>query len=75
MVVLNSLVYGGLQRDSSEPLFLKKKAQRFVREEVFVSPSRDRYLDVTRAKEIILSGKSLAVESGAFGRKPAKVQR
>lgn len=72
MSTLRSLVFRNLPKDLSTPLTRTRVPQEFVRDEVLVTPGRDPYEQVARAKEIIASGKSLAVESGAFGVEPAR---
>lgn len=71
MAVTRSLVFGNLPQDLSAPLFQSRSVQEFARDEVLVSPSLDPYAQVARAKEIVSSGRSLAVESGAFGPRAA----
>lgn len=68
MTTTRSLVFGNLDLDPSTPI-LKKKAQEFAKDEVLIAPSLDPYAQIARAKEIVSSGKSLALESGALGAK------
>jgi hypothetical protein len=67
MTNLKSLVLGSLPLDHTTQVLKAKSSQVFVRDEVSITPSLDPYKDVSRAKEIVLAGKSLAFESGAFG--------
>lgn len=67
MAVTRSLVFGNLPQDLSAPLFNSRNAQEFARDEVLISPSLDPYAQIAKAKDIISSGRSLAVESGALG--------
>jgi hypothetical protein len=68
MAATRSLVFGNLPLDISTPT-LKKTAQEFARDDVLITPSLDFYAQIARAKEIVSSGKSLALESGALGAK------
>jgi len=71
MTSMRSMVYGSLPLDLSTPMLQSRSPQEFVRDDVLVTPSLDPYEQMSKAKEVIASGKSLAVESGAFGVKAA----
>lgn len=71
MAPTRSLVFGDLPLDISKPIFKMKIVQEFARDDVLIAPSLDPYAQIARAKNIVSSGKSLALESGALGAKQA----
>lgn len=60
-------MFGNLPQDLTVPLFKLKTVQEFARDDVLIAPSIDPYVQITQAKDIVSSGKSLAVETGALG--------
>ncbi len=67
MVTLRSLVFGNLPKDLSTPMLKVRTPQEFARDEVLIIPSLNPYERMTKANDIISSGKSLLVESRVFG--------
>ncbi len=75
MVALRSLVFGNLPKDSSIPMLKVRTPQEFVRDEVLIASSLSHYERMTKANDIISSGKSLLVESGMFRAEPLRCPR
>jgi hypothetical protein len=64
MTTMQSLVLGAVSQNLSGTRLLKVvPSQEFVRDEVLVTPSLDPYLRIVHANEVLLSGKSLALEA------------
>lgn len=70
MTVTRSLVFGTLASDllSSQQFIRSAPAQEFVRDVVLVQQSVDPYRQLSRAKEIVAEGKSLALDAAERSR-------
>jgi len=67
MVNSHSMVFGSISHETSRPTYGTQTGQEFAKDEVVIDQSLDTYSDIVKAKQIISSGKCLALESGAFG--------